>query len=379
MAATRLKLTVFICLAALAIGAPCVAAPENADLRVGALTGFGADTISQLVEEVSPAVVNIVSMTSSGRDQLSRQHTDQRSKDESSRKTRRYFGVDPGVDESGNQMKVTGSGIVVRSDGYILTTLHVVQNATDIKVTLADRRTFLAKVAGKDGFTDLALIKIDATALQQAKFGDPERLRLGQWVIAIGNQFGLEHTVTCGLVSGLHREAKAFTPSFGARTGAVKFIQTDAPINPGSSGGPLLNLQGEVVGINSFIRDDAQNIGFALPASLARDVAEKLLLSGAIARPYIGIEMRDPSESSSDLEAGVEVTLVKPASPASGAGLEAGDLILEVDQKTVKTPDEVSKGVSGHSPGEKIVMKVKRNGAERILTIKAERLPESVE
>ncbi len=338
---------------------------------------FGAETMVDIAREVSPAVVNIVSLTTASRDQLTRMRTE-RSRDDNGRKLRRYFGLDQG-EEPGNQLRVTGSGIVIRADGYILTTLHVVQNATDIKVILVDGRSFSARVIGRDGFTDLALIKIEGTKLQEARFGDPERLRLGEWVVAIGNQFGLEHTVTCGLISGLHREAKAFTPSFGARTGAVKFIQTDTPINPGSSGGPLLNLRGEVIGINSFIRDDAQNIGFALPASLAREVGEKLLRSGTIAHPYIGIEMRDPAESVAVADKGVEVTLVKPASPASSAGLEAGDLIVEVDQSFVKTPNDVSEAVSSHSPGERMTFKVKRNGTDRTIIVKVERLPEDVE
>lgn len=349
-------------------------AAEIAERKLDNLLPFGANTMIDIAREVSPAVVNIVSLTTS----TGRSRVEQRSsKEDGTRKLRRYFGMDQGDD--GNQLRVTGSGIVIRSDGYILTTLHVVQNATEIKVSLADGRSFDAKVIGRDGFTDLALIKVSATGLQEARFGDPERLKLGEWVVAIGNQFGLEHTVTCGLISGLHREAKAFTPSFGARTGAVKFIQTDTPINPGSSGGPLLNLRGEVVGINSFIRDDAQNIGFALPASLAREVGEKLLRNGAISHPYIGIEMRDPLENAPIEVGGVEVTLVKPASPASSAGLEAGDWILEVDQYSVKTPGDVSKAVGVHSPGEKVVMRVKRNGADKTIIVKVDKLPEEIE
>ncbi|MBY0548121.1 MAG: trypsin-like peptidase domain-containing protein [Candidatus Obscuribacterales bacterium] len=351
-------------------------AAEGTERKLEGALPFGANTMIDIAKEVSPAVVNIVSLTTSSQ---GRGRVEPRggSRDDGTRKLRRYFGMDQG--EDGNQLRVTGSGIVIRSDGYILTTLHVVQNATEIKVSLADGRSFDAKVIGRDGFTDLALIKVPGTGLQEIRFGDPERLKLGEWVVAIGNQFGLEHTVTCGLISGLHREAKAFTPSFGARTGAVKFIQTDTPINPGSSGGPLLNLRGEVVGINSFIRDDAQNIGFALPASLAREVGEKLMRNGAIAHPYIGIEMRDAIENAPVDAGGVEVTLVKPASPASSAGLEAGDWILEVDQFSVKTPGDVSKAVGVHSPGEKVVMRVKRNGSDKTIIVKVDRLPEEVE
>lgn len=350
---------------------PCFAhesgkAPVPAEL-------FGSHTIADIAQAAAPAVVNIVT-TSTGRGPTKIRP----GREDQSKRLRQYFGLDPA--ETGSELKVTGSGVIVRSDGYILTSLHVVNNAKDITVSLANGRTFQAKVAGRDNFTDLALLKIEGTQLQEAKFGDPDSLRPGEWVIAIGNQYGLEHTVTCGLVSGLAREAKAFTPSFGARTGAVKYIQTDAPINPGSSGGPLLNLKGEVIGINSFIRDDAQNIGFAIPSSLAREVAEKLIRIGAIAHPYIGIEMRDPAElASGESSEGVEVTLVKAKSPASLAGLEAGDLITEVDKSAVRTPSDVSQMVSNRSIGERLTFHVRRHGAERTFVVRVDKLPDEVE
>lgn len=343
----------------------------------------GVNTIADVAQKAAPAVVNIVAVTSLSRDQALHIRSEQRLHDHGSKRVKKYFDMDSVNDESDNQIKATGSGIIVRSDGFILTSLHVVQNSSDIKVTLADGRRYTANLVGKDSFTDLALIKIDANSLPEAKFGNANQLRLGEWVVAIGNQFGLEHTVTAGLISGLHREAKAFTPSFGARTGAVKFIQTDASINPGSSGGPLLNLRGEIVGVNSFIRDDAQNIGFAIPVDIACEVAKKLIKEGVIVHPYIGIEMRDPSELISlkpgDNEEGVEITRVKSAGPANTAGLEIGDRITEVGNAIVRNPTDVSQAVGKHAVGEAVKVRVKRNGAERTVVVKIAPLPDEVE
>lgn len=340
---------------------------------------LGANTIADIVHEASPGVVNIVALVSLSREQAARLHGEH-PHDTDNRRVRRHFGLD--VDESsGNQVKVTGSGIVMRSDGYILTSFHVVKEASEIRVTMFDGASFNARFIGKDNFTDLALIKIDRTGLFEPKFGDANKLRLGEWVVAIGNQFGLEHTVTAGLISGLHREAKAFTPSFGARSGSLRFIQTDAPINPGSSGGPLLNLKGEIVGVNSFIRDDAQNIGFAIPANLAFEVADKLIKKGFASHPYIGIEMREPADLPliKSMGEGVEITKVRSTSPASAAGLEPGDFITEVDSSAVRNPGDVSQAVGRHAIGEAVTVRVKRKGSARTLVVKVESLPDDLE
>ncbi|MBY0357596.1 MAG: trypsin-like peptidase domain-containing protein [Candidatus Obscuribacterales bacterium] len=321
---------------------------------VQALDFIGPDTIANVVQEASPFVVNIIAITNLSSDELANMPRFQR--------------------EANGRYKATGSGVIMRSDGYILTSLHVVQKALDIKVTLLDGRNFKAKLIGKDSYSDLAMIKIESQSLPEAKFGNPEELKLGQWLVAIGNQFGLEHTVTAGLVSGLHREAKAFSPSAGARSGVLKYIQTDAPINPGSSGGPLLNLKGEIIGINSFIRDDAQNIGFAIPATVAKEIANKLLLEGAVVRPYIGIEMKEVT-----VDAGVEITKVKTKSPADMAGLIPGDCILNVDGKAVNEPSQVSYAVSRHTVGESLNLKIKRLGLDRTLVVKIGSLPDDIE
>ncbi|MBX9572878.1 MAG: trypsin-like peptidase domain-containing protein [Candidatus Obscuribacterales bacterium] len=337
---------------------------------------LGPNTIPDLVDSVSPAVVNIVSTSPMTRDQATRIR-EQRNAD-NARRIRRYFGMDG---DPGNQVRTTGAGVIIRSDGFILTSLHVVRGADSVKVTLKDGRSFDASVIGRDTFSDLATIKINATGLQTVKFGNADKLRLGQWVMAIGNPYAYENSVSAGLISGLGREAKAFTQAFGARTGALRFIQTDVPLNPGSSGGPLFNLQGEVVGINSFIRDEAQNIGFAIPSNVARDVGEKLIKQGTVQHPYLGIEMRDPAEmpSGAGLTPGVEVTKVKVPSPASSGGIEVGDIIMSIDTNQIREPSDVSNMVATRSVGEKLQITVKRNGSEKNLLIKIENLPEELE
>lgn len=337
------------------------------------LAGFGPETIADLVETVSPSVVNIVS-TGSG--QRQEQPTRGRSQEDGVRRIRRQYGVDG--QSASNQVRTTGAGVLITTDGFILTSLHVVRNAETIKVSLKDGRSFDAKVIGRDGFSDLSVLKIDSFGLPTVKFGNPDKLRVGQWVFAIGNPFAYESSVSAGLVSGLRREARSFTPAFGARTGALTFIQTDVPLNPGSSGGPLFNLYGEVIGINSFVRDEAQNIGFAIPADTAKRIAQELMERGSAPHPYLGVEMRDPSEQMSGpgLVNGVEITKVKIPSPAEKAGLLVGDLILELDTKAVKSPSDVSRIISSHALGDKVSMKINRSGEDKTLSIRVEGLPE---
>ncbi len=199
---------------------------------------LGPDTIADVIEGAEPFIVNIA---------CNNPGTRKPQTPEEIQRHKRFFGDLPG-DES--YTKLAGTGVIVRSDGVILTSLHVVDGQAQITVTLHDKRTFPAKILNRDSFYDLAAVKIEATGLPTAKFADVDQLRKGEWVIAIGNQLGLDSSVTLGLISGIGREVKGYT-AYGARTGAVRFIQTDASVNPGSSGGPLINLRGEVVGINT--------------------------------------------------------------------------------------------------------------------------------
>jgi serine protease Do len=342
--------------------------------RWGNLQFIGPDTIGDIAAAAAPSVVNITANSSPSRDQLARVRASGRTRDEASRKIRRYYGIDSPPGET-DTLRVTGSGVIVSPNGFILTSLHVVENAGSVTVTMQDGKSYEGTIAARDRFSDLALVKINGNNLPIVRFGNADELRVGDWVIAIGNQFGLGHSVTHGLVSGIGREAKGFEKSFGARTGAVRFIQTDAPINPGSSGGPLLNLKGEVVGINTFIRDDAQNIGFAIPANVARDVADKLTAGGGIAHPYIGIVMKEPGDVRTAGQ-GVEVAEVKFRSPASVAGISPGDVILFVDQAPVTKPDDISLAVAKHKVGESLKVKVRHENADKDVDVKIDRLPE---
>lgn len=341
--------------------------------RWGGMQFIGPDTISDIASAVAPGVVNLVASQTVNRDSLGRLRAQARTQQDANKKLRRYYGIDSAPTPEAETQKVTGSGVIISPDGYILTSLHVVENSADVNITTQDGKSYPGKIVAKDRFSDLALLKVDATSLQPVKFGNAETLRPGDWVIAIGNQFGLGHTVTHGLVSGLGREAKGFEKSFGAKTGAVRFIQTDAPINPGSSGGPLVNLKGEVVGINTFIRDDAQNIGFAIPANVARDVADQLIKAGRIAHPYIGITMKDQQVAPG---AGIEVSEVKFRSPAAIAGILPGDVIVLIDSNAASKPEDISSAVSKHKIGDVVHMKLRRNGADKELDVKIESLPE---
>jgi S1-C subfamily serine protease len=331
---------------------------------------IGIHTIANLVEAMEPSVVNIVAITYQGT-RLFKSKDDDRSK-----RLKRHYGLDDNDDKTSNYVNVTGSGVIVSPDGKILTNLHVVQNASNITVTLHNRENFTAKIIAKDNFSDLAILKIAKDNLPTIKFGDANKMRTGDWVVAIGNQFGLGHTVSHGLISGLKREAKGFA-SFGAKTGAVRFIQTDAPINPGSSGGPLLNLQGEVIGINTFIRDDAQNIGFAIPSNYAKEIADKLIASINIFHPYIGIEMLDPKESNL---VNVQISKIRENSPAYKAGLKNGDLIITVNDKEIKNADDISQIVAKQAIGSSLAIKVQR-GLDKPITVnvKVESLPNESE
>lgn len=266
------------------------------------------------------------------------------------------------------QTRGNGSGVIYRADGYILTNNHVVQ-ADEINVTLDDKRTFKGKVVGRDSFTDLALVKIDATNLPAARFGSSKTLRPGDWAIAIGSPLGLDHTVTFGIVSALGRSLNELGTN-------VELIQTDAAINPGNSGGPLLNIKGEVIGLNTAIRGDAQNVGFAIPVDVAHEVAEQLLKGGKIARAYLGIYMQDlddPLRKSLGLPEktkGVLVARVSPDSPADKAGMTQGDVIEKIDGKPMESSKQVQELVRKHKPGDSLNLLVMRNNVLTAVTVK---------
>jgi Do/DeqQ family serine protease len=266
------------------------------------------------------------------------------------------------------EMRGTGSGVIIKPDGYILTNNHVVGNAQQIKVTLNDKRVFTGHVVGRDSFTDLALVKIDANNLPTARLGSAKNLRPGDFALAIGSPAGLSNTVTLGIISALGR-------SLGENLGEVGLVQTDTAINPGNSGGPLLNIRGEVIGINTAIRKDYQNIGFAIPMDTAKQVADQLISHGAIKHAWVGIQMADLNDQINKQlrlppgKRGVVVAQVVQGSPADDAGLTTGDVILNVDNKPVSTAKDVQQLVRKHKPGDQVPMTVERAGQSSTVNI----------
>ena len=247
--------------------------------------------------------------------------------------------------------RAAGSGVVVDPRGYILTNNHVVENATEIEVRLSDDRKFKATLVGRDGRTDLAVLKIEnpTGSLPVADLGDSDRLRVGQWAIAIGNPFGLDRTVTVGIISATGRT------HVGVATYEA-FIQTDASINPGNSGGPLLNLDGRVVGINTAIVSSGQGIGFAIPINMARDIMTQLINRGKVVRGWLGIGIQDLSPELAagfgvKEDAGVLVADVMKDGPAAAAGLRPGDVIVEFGGSAIKDVPDLQKRVAAIEPG----------------------------
>ncbi|MHC4446776.1 MAG: Do family serine endopeptidase, partial [Planctomycetota bacterium] len=263
-----------------------------------------------------------------------------------------------------------GSGVIARADGYILTNNHVVREAGEIQVTLDNGRQYEAEVVGADMETDLAVIKIDSNGLTPARFGDSEALQVGQWVLAVGNPFGLEHTVTAGIVSAKGRSGVglAFYENL---------IQTDAAINPGNSGGPLVNLSGEVVGINAAITTQSGGnlgIGFAIPGNMARLVMNSILDSGHVVRGYLGVQMAPLTEKraeSSGYEGirGVIIDKVTEDGPAEQAGLKPDDILLEVNGRRVTDMIQLRNLVATIPPGKTVDVIVFRKGARRTIPV----------
>ena len=253
-----------------------------------------------------------------------------------------------------------GSGFILSADGFVMTNAHVVQGADDIIVTLTDRREFKAKLIGTDRRTDVAIVKIEASGLPYVRIGDPNRLRVGEWVIAIGSPFGLDNTVTAGIVSAKARETGEFLP----------FIQTDVAVNPGNSGGPLINMRGEVVGINSQIFTTSgayAGISFAIPIDEATRVGDQLRTAGRVTRGRIGVQIgpvtREVAEGIGLAKPqGALVSRVESGTPAEKAGVEPGDVILRFDGKPIERESDLPRLVGGTKPGSKVQIQVWRKG-----------------
>lgn len=271
-----------------------------------------------------------------------------------------------------------GSGVIISKDGYILTNNHVVENASQITVGLLDKREFDAKVVGTDPLTDLAVIKIDADDLPDAYLGDSDNLRIGQWVMAIGNPLSLASTVTAGIISAKGRNLNLINDSYGVED----FIQTDAAINPGNSGGALVDLSGAVIGINSAIATNGMTqsyigYGFAIPISLAKSVAKDLIENGKVSRGYIGVQIEEVSSSTAkavglDKPKGVIIQRVVEDGAASEVDVKAGDIILTVDGREVNQPNELQGYIASKRAHDKVKVVLYRDGKEitRTITLK---------
>jgi serine protease Do len=320
-------------------------------------------SFADLVEKLSPSVVNI-----------STTQTVKQGGGSSGNIPFRFFGNDEffqrffgEMPERDIKQKSLGSGFIISPDGYIFTNHHVVAKADRIKVKLASGNEYDAEIKGKDANTDLALIKINAGEnLPAINLGDSDKLRVGDWVFAIGNPFGLEHTVTAGIVS-----AKGRAIGSGPYD---NFIQTDASINPGNSGGPLFNLNGEVVGINTAIVAQAQGIGFSVPVNIAKSILNDLKTKGSVTRGWLGVSIQDITpDISANLKLkdrkGALVGQVFEGDPADKAGIKTGDIIVAIDNRPVQDTHELLRVVASLPVGKKVDVKVFRDGVEKSLAL----------
>ena len=266
-----------------------------------------------------------------------------------------------------DQPRGVGSGFILTTDGFVMTNAHVVDGADEVIVTLTDQREFKAKIIGADKRTDVAVVKIEATGLPAVKIGDISRLRVGEWVMAIGSPFGLDNTVTAGIVSAKQRDTGDYLP----------FIQTDVAINPGNSGGPLINMRGEVVGINSQIYSRSggfQGISFSIPIDEATRVSEQLRISGKVTRGRIGVQIDQVTKEVAEAIGlgkvqGALVRGVESGAPAEKAGIEAGDIITKFDGKPIDKASDLPRMVGNVKPGTQVTVTVFRRGASKDLSV----------
>jgi len=357
-------------------GAGTKEAPVAATVSRGAHSGsqITLPSFADIAEEVTPAVVSITATDIVKGSKLRKFHGGQDPFEF-------FFGPDgpkhnaPGPeDDEEHQQKAGGTGFIIDPEGYILTNNHVVEVAEKIEVKVGEKTTYRAKVVGRDPATDLALIKIEAgRSLPYLHFGDSDKLRVGEWVMAIGDPLNFDKTVTVGVVSakgralGFSEESRSFE----------SFIQTDAAINFGNSGGPLINVDGEVIGINTAISRMAQNIGFAVPVNIAKRVIPQLKSKGKVVRGFLGIKIRNVDNDTAkafglSAASGAFVESVEPGKPAEKAGIKPGDTITAVDETKVNETRDLIDYVSSKDPGAKIRVTLIREGKEKTLTASLE-------
>jgi serine protease Do len=366
------KLRAYALVAVLAVSGTVALIPA----KPVAAQGRSLPDFTDLVEQVGPSVVNIRTVERARNTGAAPGAVDE----EMQEFFRRFFGQPmPGVPRQSprpnrpqqqpeeEQPRGVGSGFILTPDGFVMTNAHVVEGADEVLVTLPDKREFKARIVGFDKRTDVAVVKIEATGLPAVKVGDISRLKVGEWVMAIGSPFGLENTVTAGIVSAKQRDTGDYLP----------FIQTDVAINPGNSGGPLINMRGEVVGINSQIYSRSggfMGISFAIPIDEAIRVSEQLRTTGHVSRGKIGVQIdqvtKDVAESIGlGKPMGALVRSVESGSPADKAGVEAGDIITKFDGKVIDKASDLPRLVGNTKPGARSSMTVFRRGGSRDLNV----------
>ena len=337
----------------------------------------GLPDFTELVEQVGPSVVNIRTL-----EKAAVRSGAESGVDEDMLEFFRRFGIPipnaprqgprsnrptPQPQEEETQPRGVGSGFILSADGFIMTNAHVVEGAQEVLVTLTDKREFKARIVGADKRTDVAVVKIDATGLPAVKVGDVNRLKVGEWVMAIGSPFGLENTVTAGIVSAKQRDTGDYLP----------LIQTDVAINPGNSGGPLINMRGEVVGINSQIYSRSggfMGISFAIPMDEAVRVSEQLRTTGRVTRGRIGVQIEQVSKEVAESiglgkPQGAMVRAVESGAAAEKAGVEAGDIIVKFDGKTIDKSADLPRLVGRTKPGTRSSLTVFRRGVTKELSV----------
>src|SRR5947208_2974256 len=343
------------------------AAPALSEDSVSALLALDR-AMETVASHVTPAVVNVTVTARNKERQIS-------GMDHLPEEFRHFFGGQLPRNSEPQIEHGLGSGIVISPDGYIVTNNHVVKDATDIRVTLNDRRVFPAKLVGADPLTDLAVIKVNGSNMASLPWGDSTALHPGQTVLAFGNPFGFRFTVTRGIVSALNRP----NPDSNRRKPG-EFIQTDAAINPGNSGGPLVNAHGEVIGINTFLISDNgsfSGMGFAIPTQIVRPTIDALMRNGKVSHGYMGIGISDVTPENSKFfdvtkSEGALVTQVEPDSPAAKAGLKNGDVIVGLDGKPLSDSGELQVQVGQKQPGTTIHLDLMRNGKSETVPITLE-------
>ena len=351
------KLKIFLCLISIGTAATAIELPDFTDL----------------INETSPAVVKINVQTISSSTNFSDPNS------QIPEFYRDFFGFN--FPQPQQEQAAVGSGFIISEDGYVITNNHVIDGAEEILVRLSDRQEFYAEVVGSDEQSDLALLKIDGDNLPTVKFADPEKIEVGDWVLAIGSPFDLDYSASAGIVSAIGRSL----PN-GSGNNYVPFIQTDVAINPGNSGGPLFNLDGEVVGVNSQIYTRSggyMGLSFAIPAAVALDVAEQLKDSGTVSRGWLGVLIQDISQDLAtsfglDRPHGALISQVTEGSPAEQSGLLAGDVIVEFDGHQIEYSHDLPHVVGLIEPGTRAEAIIYREGRRRGIDVQLGALPTQV-